>query len=143
MMNLASITSEGTIGKYALHDFFLYHYLRNGFDTLKIKALAGQAFPELPDEEIKMTLAVFYRRFYSQQFKRSCMPNGPKIGIVSLSSRETVRCHLISLVLKLYNIVLRNRCLVYPGIYFCVKDYAIIRSGEGMGNDKISKRYLY
>ena len=80
-------STECTIGKYALHDFFLYHFLSNGFDAHKIKALAGRAFPELAEEEIETTLTVFYRRFYSQQFKRSCMPDGPKVGTVSLSPR--------------------------------------------------------
>lgn len=80
-------STEGTIGKYALHDFFLYHFLRNGFGAQKIRILAGRAFPALSKEEIEKTLAVFYHRFFSQQFKRSCMPDGPKIGTVSLSPR--------------------------------------------------------
>ncbi len=80
-------STEETIGKYDLHDFFLYHYLRNGFGKQKILELAYIAFPDLDREEIKKTQNTFYRRFYSQQFKRSCLPDGPKIGTVSLSPR--------------------------------------------------------
>lgn len=80
-------STEGAIGKYALHDFFLYHFLRNGFGTQKITALAQQAFPEISKNEISQTLNTFFRRFYSQQFKRSCLPDGPKVGTISLSPR--------------------------------------------------------
>lgn len=80
-------STEGTIGKYALHDFFLYHFLRNGFGAQKIMALAVRAFPEISTDEINQTLNVFFHRFYSQQFKRSCLPDGPKVGTISLSPR--------------------------------------------------------
>lgn len=68
------------MAKYTLYNFFLYYFHRNGFDAHKIKALAGRASPELTEEEIETTLTVFYRRFYSQQFKRSCMLDRPNVG---------------------------------------------------------------
>ena len=80
--------TEDIIGPYELHDFFLYHLLRNGFRPTKIFWLATQAFRgKYEDEIIKKWLVVFYRRFFSQQFKRSCMPDGPKVGSVCLSPR--------------------------------------------------------
>ncbi len=79
-------STEGTIGKYVLHDFFLYHFVRCGFGREKIRALARIAFPE-EEEAVDRTLDVFFRRFFSQQFKRSCLPDGPKVGTVSLSPR--------------------------------------------------------
>lgn len=80
--------TEDLIGPYELHDFFLYHVLRNGFTPRKIFYLATLAFKEkYPQEIIKKWLVNFYRRFFSQQFKRSCMPDGPKIGSVCLSPR--------------------------------------------------------
>lgn len=80
-------STESTIGKYDLHDFFLYHFIRNGFSKEKIQILAQIAFPDVKTDEIKNTLDLFYKRFYGQQFKRSCLPDGPKIGTVSLSPR--------------------------------------------------------
>ncbi len=79
-------STEGTIGRYVLHDFFLYHFVRNGFSREKILALARTAFPG-EDEAVAGTLDVFFRRFVSQQYKRSCLPDGPKVGTVSLSPR--------------------------------------------------------
>ncbi len=80
--------TESIIGPYELHDFFIYHYLRNGFGARKIYTLATTTFTGQYDEEsIKKWLSVFYRRFYTQQFKRSTLPAGPKIGSVSLSPR--------------------------------------------------------
>ncbi len=79
-------STEGTIGRYVLHDFFLYYFVRCGFDREKIRALAGVAFPG-EDEAVDHTLDIFFKRFFSQQFKRSCLPDGPKIGTVSLSPR--------------------------------------------------------
>ena len=90
-------STEGTIGKYVLHDFFLYHFVRNGFAREKIRALARIAFPG-EEETVDRTLEVFFSRFFSQQFKRSCLPDGPKVGTVSLSPRgdwrmpSDVRC---------------------------------------------------
>ena len=88
--NIAQKTEE-SIGKYDLHDFFLYHYLRNGFGKEKIFILAKIAFPNVSEDEIKKTLDVFYQRFRTQQFKRSCMPDGVKIGSVSVSPRGDLR----------------------------------------------------
>lgn len=82
-----SQSTEAAIGKYDLHDFILYHFVRNGFEKEKILALAGIAFPRISRETIEKTVETFFRRFFSQQFKRSCMPDGPKIGSVSLSPR--------------------------------------------------------
>lgn len=92
--------TEESIGKYDLHDFFLYHYLRNGFGKEKILALAKIAFPKVTDEEIIKTLDIFYHRFRTQQFKRSCIPDGPKVGSVSLSPRGDLR--LPSDLMKMY-----------------------------------------
>jgi len=80
--------TESVIGPYELHDFFLYNVVRCGFRARKIVSLACQAFDHIYDrDEIRKWLAIFYRRFFSQQFKRSCLPDGPKIGTVSLSPR--------------------------------------------------------
>jgi NAD+ synthase (glutamine-hydrolysing) len=80
--------TEDTIGPYALHDFFLYNAIRYGFPPAKVYFLARQAFDgEYAPETILKWLRVFYRRFFSQQFKRSAMPDGPKVGSVALSPR--------------------------------------------------------
>lgn len=79
--------TEETIGSYDLHDFFLYHLLRNHFPPAKIYALALYAFGEEQKETILSTLKTFYRRFFTQQFKRNCMPDGVKVGSVCLSPR--------------------------------------------------------
>ncbi len=80
--------TEDLVGPYELHDFFLYHTLRNKFRPVKTYMLATHAFAGKYDEEIiKKWLLTFYRRFFNQQFKRSCMPDGPKVGSVSLSPR--------------------------------------------------------
>ena len=84
---ITQITEE-LVGPYELHDFFLYHMLRRGDRKDKILHLASYAFQgAYSREEIAHWLDVFYRRFFSQQFKRSCMPDGPRIGNVSLSPR--------------------------------------------------------
>lgn len=82
-----SQSTEDTIGKYDLHDFILYHFIRNGFEREKIMALARIAFPQVSPGTIEKTSETFFKRFFSQQFKRSCMPDGPKVGSVSLSPR--------------------------------------------------------
>ena len=92
--------TEESIGKYDLHDFFLYHYLRNGFGKEKILVLAKIAFPKVTEEEISKTLDIFYHRFRTQQFKRSCIPDGPKVGSVALSPRGDLR--LPSDLMKMY-----------------------------------------
>ncbi len=81
--------TEDLVGPYELHDFFLYHFVRNGFRPSKIFFLAQQAFASssYSDETILHWLRTFIRRFFTQQFKRSCMPDGPKVGSVSLSPR--------------------------------------------------------
>ena len=80
--------TEEIIGPYALHDFFLYYLLRFGFSPSKIFFLAEKAFKEDFDSEtILKWLEVFYKRFFTQQFKRSCLPDGVKIGSVCLSPR--------------------------------------------------------
>jgi len=84
---IAQIT-EDIVGPYELHDFFLYHTVRHGESREKILHLANYAFAgDYSEETIAKWLDVFYRRFFSQQFKRSCMPDGPRIGNVSLSPR--------------------------------------------------------
>lgn len=80
--------TEDLVGPYPLHDFFLYYMLRFGFTPRKIFLLAQAAFKgKYDDETIKKWLRTFLRRFFSQQFKRSCLPDGPKVGSVSLSPR--------------------------------------------------------
>ena len=80
--------TEDLVGPYELHDFFLYYFLRYGFRPAKIFMLAQAAFGEAYDKEtIKKWLTTFCRRFFSQQFKRSCLPDGPKVGSISLSPR--------------------------------------------------------
>lgn len=80
--------TEDLVGPYDLHDFFLYYALRFGFRPRKIYALAQVAFKgQFDDVTIKKWLTVFFRRFFAQQFKRSCLPDGPKVGSVSLSPR--------------------------------------------------------
>lgn len=80
--------TEDLVGPYELHDFFLYHFLRFGSSPAKIYFLAQLAFKGNYDKEtIKKWLYTFFRRFFQQQFKRSCLPDGPKVGSVSLSPR--------------------------------------------------------
>jgi len=80
--------TEEIIGPYELHDFFLYHMVRYGASPRKILFLASHAFKgKYADDVILKWLRVFYRRFFSQQFKRSCLPDGPKVGTISLSPR--------------------------------------------------------
>ncbi len=85
--NISQIT-EDLVGPYELHDFFLYYFLRFGFRPSKILFLAGRAFKGAYDEEtLKKWLQTFCRRFFNQQFKRSCLPDGPKVGSIALSPR--------------------------------------------------------
>ena len=80
--------TEDLVGPYELHDFFLYYMLRFGFRPSKIFYLAQHAFiGKYTDEVIKKWITIFFRRFFSQQFKRSCLPDGPKVGSCSLSPR--------------------------------------------------------
>ncbi len=80
--------TEDLVGPYELHDFFLYYTLRFGFRPAKIYMLAQEAFKNsYTDEVIKKWLTTFFRRFFAQQFKRSCLPDGPKVGSCSLSPR--------------------------------------------------------
>ena len=85
---LISQKTEDLVGPYDLHDFFLYYMLRYGFAPAKIFYLATKAFAQTYDDAcIKKWLKVFLKRFFAQQFKRSCMPDGPKVGSVNLSPR--------------------------------------------------------
>ena len=85
--NIAQKT-EDLVGPYELHDFFLYYMLRHGFRPSKIFVLAQAAFGQKYDDEtLRHWLQTFCRRFFNQQFKRSCLPDGPKVGSVSLSPR--------------------------------------------------------
>ena len=83
--------TEDLVGPYELHDFFIYNFMRNGFDPEKILFLAKKAFCSCPsaydEETIKKWLKTFIRRFFNQQFKRSCLPDGPMTGSVTLSPR--------------------------------------------------------
>jgi NAD+ synthase (glutamine-hydrolysing) len=81
--------TEEVVGPYELIDFFLYHFLRFGSSPEKILYLARQARFSRPysPEELKHWLRTFLKRFFAQQYKRSCLPDGPKVGTVSLSPR--------------------------------------------------------
>lgn len=80
--------TEDLVGPYELHDFFLYHFVRFGYRPAKLHFMAKRAFADkYPASEIKKWLIVFLRRFFNQQFKRSALPDGPKVGSISLSPR--------------------------------------------------------
>ena len=80
--------TEDNVGPYELHDFFIYYTIRWGMTPYKLYYAARHAFDgDYSDETIKKWLKIFYQRFFSQQFKRNCSPDGPKVGTVSLSAR--------------------------------------------------------
>ena len=80
--------TEDLVGPYELHDFFIYNFLSNGYTPEKIFFLARKALgSSYDDETIRKWLKTFMRRFFNQQFKRSCLPDGPAVGSVSLSPR--------------------------------------------------------
>ncbi len=84
--------TESILGAYEIHDFFLYHFAKYGATPEKLRFLAKYAFKnQHSDDEIDKALAVFIRRFFTQQFKRSCIPDGPKVGTISLSPRADWR----------------------------------------------------
>ena len=84
--------TEDLVGPYELHDFFLYYFLRYNFEPKKILFLAQNAFQgKYSKGQISKWLRVFFRRFFTQQFKRSCLPDGPKIGSAALSPRADLR----------------------------------------------------
>ena len=84
--------TESILGAYEIHDFYLYHFAKYGAAPEKLLFLAKYAFAgKYSDEELKKALTVFVRRFFTQQFKRSCIPDGPKVGTISLSPRADWR----------------------------------------------------
>ncbi|MCR5822947.1 MAG: NAD(+) synthase [Lachnospiraceae bacterium] len=84
--------TEDLVGPYELHDFFLYHMLRNGFEPAKIYRIACDSFKgEYAPETVLKWLKTFVKRFFAQQFKRSCLPDGPKVGSVAVSPRGDLR----------------------------------------------------
>lgn len=84
--------TEDLVGPYELHDFFLYYMLRCGFEPSKVYRVACMAFVGIYDNDVILKwLKIFYRRFFAQQFKRSCLPDGPKVGSVALSPRGDLR----------------------------------------------------
>ena len=84
--------TEDLVGPYELHDFFLYYMLRGGYSPKKIFRVAKLAFAgQYDDATILKWLKTFTRRFFSQQFKRSCLPDGPKVGSVAVSPRGDLR----------------------------------------------------
>lgn len=84
--------TEDLVGPYELHDFFLYYVLRCGFAPAKIYRLAKQAFAGVYEDAVILKwLKTFYRRYFAQQFKRSCLPDGPKVGSVAVSPRGDLR----------------------------------------------------
>jgi NAD+ synthase (glutamine-hydrolysing) len=81
-------STEATVGPYELHDFFLYHTIRFGVPPKKLLFLANRAFAGCYSGDVILKwLKVFYKRFFVSQFKRSCLPDGPKVGSASLSPR--------------------------------------------------------
>lgn len=84
--------TESVVGPYILHDFFLYHFMRYGASPDKIKYIACKTFDGMYDEAtIDKWLKFFIKRFFNQQFKRSCLPDGPKVGTISVSPRGDLR----------------------------------------------------
>ncbi len=84
--------TEDLVGPYELHDFFLYYMLRCGFAPAKVYRVACMAFAGIYDNDVILKwMKVFYRRFFAQQFKRSCLPDGPKVGSVAISPRGDLR----------------------------------------------------
>ena len=84
--------TENLVGPYELHDFFLYYMLRCGFPPAKLYRVAQLAFAgQYDDAVILKWMKNFYKRFFAQQFKRSCLPDGPKVGSVALSPRGDLR----------------------------------------------------
>ncbi len=94
--------TESILGAYEIHDFYLYHFAKYGAEPAKLLFLAKKAFgateengavapAKYPDEELERCLKLFVRRFFTQQFKRSCIPDGPKVGTISLSPRADWR----------------------------------------------------
>jgi NAD+ synthase (glutamine-hydrolysing) len=84
--------TESILGAYEIHDFYLYHFAKYGAEPQKLLFLAKHAFAgKFTDEELQKALTVFVRRFFTQQFKRSCIPDGPKVGTISLSPRADWR----------------------------------------------------
>jgi len=84
--------TEDYIGPYELHDFFMYYVLRYGFSPQKVYYLAKIAFAQKYSGDVLLKwLQVFYSRFFTQQYKRSCLPDGPKVGTVAISPRGDLR----------------------------------------------------
>ena len=84
--------TEDLVGPYELHDFFLYYALRCGFTPAKVYRVACMAFVGIYDNVVILKwLKIFYKRFFAHQFKRSCLPDGPKVGSVALSPRGDLR----------------------------------------------------
>ena len=89
---MISQKTEDLVGPYELHDFFLYYMLRCGFEPAKIYRIASQSFRGIYDNNVILKwLKTFYNRFFTQQFKRSCLPDGPKVGSVAVSPRGDLR----------------------------------------------------
>ena len=89
--NIAQKT-ESILGSYDIHDFYLYHFVKYGATPDKMLYLAKYAFDgKFSDEDLEKALKLFLRRFFGQQFKRSCIPDGPKVGTLSLSPRADWR----------------------------------------------------
>ena len=84
--------TEDLVGPYELHDFYLYYMLRCGFEPAKIYRIACESFQGIYDKSVILKwLKTFYKRFFAQQFKRSCLPDGPKVGSVAVSPRGDLR----------------------------------------------------
>ena len=89
---MISQKTEDLVGPYELHDFFLYYMMRVTYEPKKLYRVAKYAFQGQYEEEVILKwLKTFYRRFFAQQFKRSCLPDGPKVGSVAVSPRGDLR----------------------------------------------------
>ena len=89
---ISSKKTEDKLGPYEVHDFYLYYFLRFGTKPQKLLFMASRAFSgKYSEEQLKEWLRLFIKRFFISQFKRSCLPDGPKVGSVSLSPRGDFR----------------------------------------------------
>ncbi len=103
--------TEHFVGPYELHDFFLYRMLRYGDTPRRILFMAQQAFTTLYEPEVILKwLKVFYKRFFAQQFKRSCMPDGPKVGSINLSPRGNWRMPSVAVATVWLNELEEEQC---------------------------------
>ena len=124
--NIKQVT-EDVVGPYELHDFFLYNFVHFGFSPEKILLLAEKAFSNYDHDTIVKWLKTFIHRFFSQQFKRSCLPDGPKVGSVTLSPRGDWRMPTLKRIFskRCYHLCKQSSHLVGGGIS-CVNNVVAV-----------------